>query len=100
MFMRVLVKKINAQERYKCNLIPSYYRYRYYLIIPFEIHLYLFLSPENLQKPKQRLGCLHAETSAFHTDQYCLLIPCVLSSAAITVSSLMLCIVFKAETAF
>lgn len=43
---------------------------------------------------------LYAETSAFHTDQYCLLVPCVPSSAAITVSALIVHIAFKAETAF
>lgn len=51
--MRVLLKKIYVQEIYKCNLISRYYRYRNYLIILLEIHLYLFLLPENLQKPKQ-----------------------------------------------
>lgn len=56
MFMRVAIKKINVQEIYKCNLISSYYRYRNYLIILLEIHLYLFLMPENLQNPKQWLG--------------------------------------------
>lgn len=100
MFMRILVKKINVQETHKCNLISSYYRYRNYLIILFEIHLYLSLLPENVQKPKQQLGCLHAETLAFHTDQYCLLVLCILPSAAATVSALILCIAFKTECFF
>lgn len=100
MLMRVLVKKINVQKIYKCNLIPSYYRYRNYLIILLETHLYLFPLPENLQNPKQWLGCLHAETSAFRTDQCCLLVPCAPSSAAVTASAFIACIAFKAETAF
>lgn len=94
MFMRVAIKKINVQEVYKCNLISSYYRYRNYLIILLEIHLYLFPMPENLQNPKQWLGSLHAETSTFHTGQHCLLVLHVPSAA------LMHCTAFKTETAF
>lgn len=77
---------------YKGNLISIYYRYRNYLIILLENHLHLFLLPENLQKPKEWLGCLHVEASPFHADQYHLLVPCVPSSAAVTVSALILCI--------
>lgn len=60
-----------------------------------EIHLYLFLMPENLKNAKQWLGSLHAETSAFHTNQYSLLVLHVPSSAA-----LMHCTGFKTDTAF
>lgn len=95
MFMRVAIKKINVQEIYKCNLISSYYRYRNYLTILLEIHLYLFLMPKNLQSPKQWLGCEDAEASTFHTVQHYLLVLHVPSSAAF-----MHCTGFKTETAF
>lgn len=98
MFMRILVKKMNVQEIYKYNLIPSYYRYRNYLIILLDIHLYLFLLAESLQKLNQWQGCYLAEAPAFHPEQRCSRgSPC---SAAAPVSAPMLCTALKAQTAF
>lgn len=98
MFMRVLVKKMNVQETYKYNSISSYYRYRNHLIIPLEIHLYLLLLAESLQKPNEWWGCYHAESSAFHPEQHCS--RGSLCSAAAPVSALLLCTALKAQAAF